>query len=154
EDSAPDAGRSSLLPPPCPLRRTSRPKRRKMVDRPMSSPTFLVNGWRLGLGALGLVLVFSSSGFAGDGRTGERIYREQCASCHGKRGEGTPDHYPKPLAGDRSVVQLSKLIAKTMPEDDPGTCVGEDADRVASYIYEAFSSPAARERNRPARVQL
>ena len=32
---------------------------------------------------------------------------------------------------DRSVSQLSRLIAKTMPEDDPGTCVGPEADRVA-----------------------
>jgi Protein of unknown function (DUF1592)/Protein of unknown function (DUF1588)/PA14 domain/Protein of unknown function (DUF1595)/Cytochrome C oxidase, cbb3-type, subunit III len=120
----------------------------------MSSPTFLANGCRFGLGVLGLALAFPHSGFAGDARTGEQIYRQTCASCHGASGEGTPNDYPKPLVGDRSVVQLSKLIAKTMPEDDPGTCVGEDADRVASYIYETFYSPAARERNRPARVQL
>ena len=36
-------------------------------------------------------------------------------------GRGDAEEYPQPLAGDRSVAQLAKLIAKTMPEDDPGT---------------------------------
>ncbi len=51
---------------------------------------------------------------------------------------------------------LSRIIAKTMPEDAPGECVGEDADRVAAYIYEAFYSKAAQARNpfRPARIEL
>ena len=41
-----------------------------------------------------------------------------------------------------------------MPEDNPGTCVGDDAKNVAAYIYDAFYSPAARARNQPARVEL
>ena len=86
---------------------------------------------------------------AADGRTGEQIYKEQCASCHGKQGEGSKD-YGHPLEGDKSVGQLAKFIAKTMPEDDPGTCVGEDAEKVAAYIHEAFYSKAAQARNRPA----
>jgi cytochrome c5 len=90
---------------------------------------------------------------AAEPRAGERIYKERCASCHGKAGEGTPD-YPRALAGDRSVAQLSKLIAKTMPEDDPGTCVGADADNVAAFIHDAFYSPVAQARNAPARIAL
>jgi hypothetical protein len=86
-------------------------------------------------------------------RTGEQIYRQQCAACHGTAGEGT-DEYPRALAGDRSVPQLARLIAKTMPEDDPGTCVGDDADKVAGYIHESFYSKAARERNKPPRIEL
>ena len=31
-----------------------------------------------------------------------------------------------------------------MPKDDPGTCKGADADKVAAYIYEAFYSKSAR----------
>src|SRR5579871_7009250 len=77
---------------------------------------------------------------AADGRTGEQIYRQMCARCHGASGEGTKDNYPRPLAGNRSVAQLARVIAKTMPEDDPGKCVGADADKVAAYIYEAFYS--------------
>ncbi len=47
--------------------------------------------------------------------------------------------------------QLAKLIAKTMPEDDPGTCVGRRTPtQVAAYIYDAFYSKTAQARNRPA----
>jgi len=90
---------------------------------------------------------------AGETPAGEQIYKDRCVSCHGKAGEGSPD-YPRPLAGDRSVAQLAKLIAKTMPEDDPGTCVGEDAEKVAAYIYDAFYSKVAQARNAPARIGL
>src|SRR6478672_6740127 len=64
-------------------------------------------------------------------RTGEQIYRQTCAACHGDSGEGSED-FPRALAGDRSVAQLSGYIAKSMPDDDPGTCTGEDADKVAA----------------------
>ena len=86
-------------------------------------------------------------------RTGEEIYKQDCLSCHGKQGEGSKD-YGHPLVGDRSVDQLAKFIAKTMPEDDPGTCVGEDAEKVAAYIYDAFYSKTAQARNKPPRIEL
>ena len=41
------------------------------------------------------------------------------------------------------MASLARLIAKTMPEDAPGDCVGEDAERVAAYIYETFYSKDA-----------
>jgi hypothetical protein len=93
---------------------------------------------------------------AGPVRTGEKIYRQQCASCHGAAGEGTDEHYPRALVGERSVAGLSRLIAKTMPEDAPGDCVGEDADKVAAYIYESFYSKTAQARNKFAmpRIEL
>ena len=97
--------------------------------------------------------VVAASARGDEGRPGEAIYRQRCASCHGPSGGGTED-YPRPLEGDRSVAQLARLIGKTMPEDDPGTCVGEQADQVAAYIHETFYSPVARARNRPARVEL
>ncbi|WP_435017028.1 DUF1592 domain-containing protein [Tundrisphaera sp. TA3] len=90
---------------------------------------------------------------ADDPHPGAATYQKRCASCHGADGAGTAE-FPRPLEGDRSVAQLSRLIAKTMPEDDPGTCVGEEADQVAAYIHDAFYSPLARARNRPARVEL
>ncbi len=93
---------------------------------------------------------------AGPARTGEQIYRQQCAACHGKSGEGTDDHYPAWLVGDRSLTGLARYIAKTMPEDAPGECVGEDAENVAAFIYEAFYSKAAQARNKfqPPRIEL
>ena len=35
-----------------------------------------------------------------------------------------------------------------MPEDAPGECVGEDAERVAAYIYDTFYSKDAQARNK------
>ena len=87
-------------------------------------------------------------------RTGEAIFKEMCVRCHGANGQGTPKEYPRSLAGDESVSQLSKLIARTMPDDDPGSCEGADAEKVADYIHNAFYSRTARARNKPARLEL
>ena len=94
------------------------------------------------------IVLFPSMAMAGPLRSGEQIYQQQCASCHGIRGEGTDEHYPLPLVGERPVAGLARLIAKTMPEDAPGECVGEDAEKVAAYIYESFYSKTAQARNK------
>lgn len=85
--------------------------------------------------------------------TGEQIYAKKCASCHGKAGEGAKA-YPHPLTGDRGVPSLANVIARTMPEDAPGTLSAADAEGVATFIHDSFYSPAAQERNRPPRVEL
>ncbi|MBP3955961.1 DUF1592 domain-containing protein [Gemmata sp. G18] len=100
-----------------------------------------------------LVLLVGTAPVRADASTGEQIYRKRCASCHGPNGEGAKK-YPEPLIGDRTVKELAKVIARTMPEDDPGSCVGADADLVAAYIHETFYSKAARERNHPPRIEL
>ena len=87
-------------------------------------------------------------------RQGQIIYRRQCASCHGERGEGVEGNFEKPLVGDDSIGQLRDRIVDTMPEDDPESCVGADAQAVAAYIHAAFYSEAARLRNRPPRRRL
>ena len=71
-------------------------------------------------------------------RSGEQIYRRQCVSCHGAKGQGS-DEYERPLMGDRSVAQLTRLIAKSMPKDADKKCTGEDAQKVAGYIYDSNS---------------
>lgn len=91
---------------------------------------------------------------AADGPTGEQIYKTLCASCHGAKGEGDNKHYPQPLAGDRSILELSEYIDKTMPEDDPSKCDAEDSRKVAEYIHGAFYSPIAQARIKPPRVEL
>jgi hypothetical protein len=109
--------------------------------------------WRLGVaGWLVGILAFDIS--ATEVPLGEEIYRDQCARCHGTSGEGLDDYYPEALVGDRSVGQLATLIAQTMPEDTEEKLPLAEAHEVAAYIYEAFYSPEARERNRPARVEL
>ncbi|MHC4875267.1 MAG: DUF1592 domain-containing protein [Planctomycetota bacterium] len=85
---------------------------------------------------------------------GQAIYQKLCADCHGANGQGVEDYFPDPLAGDRSIVELTKVIADTMPEGEADKCTGEDATAVAKYIYDAFYSPLAQARVRPPRVDL
>jgi len=89
---------------------------------------------------------------AGD-HAGITIYREHCERCHGEGGKGTED-VPQPLVGDRSVAQLARYIDETMPEDDPGRVTAAAAREVAAYVHQTFYSPVARDRHRPARVEL
>ncbi len=85
--------------------------------------------------------------------SGERIYRRKCMTCHGPNGQGTKRHRT-PLAGDRSLSDLATVIARTMPEDLPGSLSPAEAQRVAAYIHGAFYSRAAQERTKPARIAL
>ncbi|WP_165251556.1 DUF1592 domain-containing protein [Paludisphaera soli] len=105
------------------------------------------------LALLGVLVTCLDRAFADEPSRGQALYAKQCLSCHGAAGEGSED-YPYALVGDKSVKELSSYITKTMPEDDPGTCVGEDAEAVASYIHEAFYSSIAQARNKPARIEL
>jgi Cytochrome c len=81
------------------------------------------------------------------------LYAEKCAVCHGAAGEGTADH-SSPLTGDKSVIELTKIIDETMPEGEPEAISREEAEALAAYIYDAFYSPLAQERIRPATVEF
>src|SRR5947209_4415490 len=103
-------------------------------------PSMLVrHRFRTVVYGLALLLIPRVTAVASE-RTGEQIYRETCARCHGASGEGAKE-YPHPLAGKRSLGQLARYVAKSMPEDKPGTCTGADAEKVAAFIYDAFYSP-------------
>jgi mono/diheme cytochrome c family protein len=102
----------------------------------------------------GLLLAMPVRAVAADGETGEQIFQQQCASCHGKNGEGTEAEYNHPLAGKKSVDELAKFIAKSMPKNAKVKCTGEDAKNVAAFIYDSFYSKSARERNKPTRIEL
>jgi hypothetical protein len=75
---------------------------------------------------------------------GKVIYQAQCAECHGDDGQGVTDRYEDPLAGDRSLESLIRRIVRTMPEEDPDQCVGEEAAQVGYFLYHAFYSSQAR----------
>src|SRR5579872_4767463 len=85
---------------------------------------------------------------------GAAIYRQMCAKCHGRNGEGVKGKYDDALRGDRSLEKLTRYIDRAMPDDDPGKCAGPDAAAVAAYVYDTFYSREARARNHPARVEL
>lgn len=104
--------------------------------------------------ALGLVLNPSRLQGAERRLAGRDIFRQQCARCHGRGGEGVKGKYDEALHGDWSIDKLTRFIAKSMPDDKPGTCVGPDAETVARFIYDGFYSQEARARNHPPRVEL
>src|SRR6266481_75756 len=85
---------------------------------------------------------------------GREIFRQQCAKCHGRNGEGVKGKYNDALHGDWSLEKLTRYIDKSMPDDAPEKCVGPDAEAVARYIYDAFYSREARVRKNPPRVEL
>ncbi|SKA88199.1 Cytochrome C oxidase, cbb3-type, subunit III [Prosthecobacter debontii] len=102
-----------------------------------------------------LSLVFSPASEAATApHPGRVIYEKLCLECHGDQGEGVVGKYDEPLIGDRSLEALARKIERTMPEDNEDACVGADAQQVATYMYEAFYSPAAQARNRPPEKDL
>jgi hypothetical protein len=87
-------------------------------------------------------------------KTGQQIYSQMCAKCHGMSGEGTDEEYPERLVGELSVGELARLIDKTMPLAHPEKIGAEESLLVSAYIHDAFYSTIAQERNRPARIEL
>jgi len=86
--------------------------------------------------------------------SGDRIYRQTCADCHGARGEGVDNKYQEALVGDWSLPRLARYIEKNMPDDHPGTLAPRESEAVAAYVFESFYSPAAQARLNPARIEL
>jgi len=110
---------------------------------------------------LGQVFVFAAAlslstatGLAEPKLSGELLYTKLCAKCHGDQGQGVPDEHDEPLAGDWPIEKLTRVITRTMPDDDPKKCIGDEAERVARYIFDAFYSPDAQPRNKSPRIEL
>ena len=110
---------------------------------------------------LGQVFVFAAAlslstatGLAEPKLSGELLYTKLCAKCHGDQGQGVPDEYDDPLAGDWPIEKLTRVITRTMPDDDPKKCIGDEAERVARYIFDAFYSLDAQPRNKSPRIEL
>ena len=87
-------------------------------------------------------------------RSGDTIYREDCARCHGPQGEGVAGQYDETLYGEQSVASLARYIHRTMPDDRPEKTSEADARLVAEFIHGAFYSPQARARNTPERIEF
>jgi cytochrome c553 len=119
----------------------------------MPTPLQILTESRLRTGLLVLGLFAAPAAATADDRTGQQIYKEMCARCHGANGEGTKK-YAHALTGDKPLAQLAKIIDETMPDDDPDQLDAAGSHKVAAYIYDAFYSPVAQARIRPARVEL
>ena len=84
---------------------------------------------------------------------GRAVYAEHCGGCHGSEGQGEEGVYEEALFGDKSLTELTRYLETSMPDGSPEDVVGEDAAAAARYIYDAFYSPVAQDRLRPARVE-
>lgn len=103
--------------------------------------------------ALVALLALATGAYSAETRTGEQIYKQMCARCHGGKGEGTKK-YEAPLTGDRSVAQLAGVVDRTMPEGDPDALDAEGSRRVAQFMHDTFYSPDAQAKLNPPRVEL
>ncbi|WP_299463769.1 DUF1592 domain-containing protein [uncultured Gimesia sp.] len=84
---------------------------------------------------------------------GEQIYRKMCVDCHATNGEGVKDK-ANPFHGMKTLIELTTLIDETMPEEDPETCQGKDAEQVAQYVFQRFYAKDSDSASAIARVQL
>jgi cytochrome c553 len=104
-----------------------------------------------------ILIVFSATWFAhGTERPleGKEIFQQRCAKCHGREGQGVKSKYNDRLEGNLTLSKLTRYIERNMPDDDPGSCTGKQAEAVARYVHESFYSRAARARKHPARIEL
>jgi mono/diheme cytochrome c family protein len=90
----------------------------------------------------------------GDAQRGRQLFQNQCAVCHGSEGQGVEDHYRDPLQGDYPPSHLLEIIEQTMPEEEPDSCIGEDARDVTAFVFEQFYSETAKLRRQAARIEL
>ena len=78
---------------------------------------------------------------------GKAAYGEECLKCHGENlggGEGGP-----PLASEeflrkwngKTVGDLSRVISKTMPADDPGNLSSREYSDIVAYILSVNEFP-------------
>ncbi len=84
---------------------------------------------------------------------GGKIYEASCADCHGGNGEGVEGTFSQPLHGVMTLDELTRYVDATMPEEDPESCVGDEAKKVSKFIFEKFYSLDAQNlRNPPTTV--
>lgn len=98
--------------------------------------------WALGVLVLGLVapsLCAEESAEATSGSEAKTIFAKKCATCHGAQGQGAKDGFEQSLGSKRrSLRDLQRLIAETMPQEAPEQCTGEEARQLAEYIQAEF----------------
>ena len=72
---------------------------------------------RLGLFVVAISFAATSPAGVDVASSGQRIYEQHCANCHGANGEGVSEKQAEPLVGDRSLQDLTEVVIETMPED-------------------------------------
>ncbi len=85
---------------------------------------------------------------------GKDVFMERCAKCHGREGQGVKGKYGDPLEGNLTLAKLTRYIERNMPDDDPGSCTGKEAEAVGRFVYDSFYSRTARAGKHPAKIDL
>lgn len=85
---------------------------------------------------------------------GQRLYQLRCAECHGEKGEGQSAKYSKPLTGELSLDDLTRLIHESMPPEPRTKCSAEEARQVAEFIFAKFYSPGSATAGPAPRIEL
>ena len=86
---------------------------------------------------------------AAQARRGQRVYSENCQSCHGSDLRGDGDMAPS-IAGNDLIVfwtdvpvgSLFERIKGSMPADGPGRLSDEEYTDVVAFLLDASSYPA------------
>src|SRR5438105_1778254 len=78
---------------------------------------------------------------SGQVASGQQVYSQVCASCHGDQGEGIEDAPPlmgrgNALADYRTAARLYNFISSEMPNDDPGSLSSQQYYDVLAYILD------------------
>ena len=73
--------------------------------------------------------------------SGQQVFRQICASCHGDQGEGIEDAPPIIGAGNalsdyRTAARLYNFISSEMPNDDPGSLSSQEYYDVLAYLLD------------------
>src|SRR3989442_4222078 len=103
----------------CPARR--RPVRGRRPRSPKTSESFRVKPIQYFARLSLLCLLLSQQGVLGaePNKRGREIFRQLCAKCHGRNGEGVKGKYDDALRGDWPIEKLARYIDKNMPDDAP-----------------------------------
>ncbi len=83
-----------------------------------------------------LAFVVASSCLLAD--DGQRLYQQHCASCHGAKNEGVIDRFEHPITGPTSLEELASYVEQSMPADEPGLIVGDEARLIAEFVLKNF----------------
>lgn len=74
------------------------------------------------------------------GATGQEIYAQSCAVCHGVDGLGSALVPPAPVTRAMTLEEIRLATEQRMPPASPGSCVGECSAQVAQYIFDTFTN--------------
>lgn len=78
-----------------------------------------------------------------DPASGEKVFKDQCAPCHGSDGAGKPPILPalwgpdsfNDGAGMNQVEKMAAFVEHNMPQNHPGTLTPQQAYDVAAFIH-------------------